>query len=58
MRNCIVQYFVDPKLYSDPERGWYQALHHQWNDSNYINVHGGETLVKCCTATREIWETF
>jgi hypothetical protein len=40
------------------EWGWHQVLHHQWNDKNYQNVQGGETLVKCCTAPREVWDSF
>jgi len=51
------------KLYEDKdllgaEWGWHQVLHHQWDDKDYHNVQGGETLVKCCTAPREIWDTF
>jgi len=53
-----VDTFFKEKNLLGAEWGWYQVLHHQWNDSNYINVHGGETLVKCCTAPQEIWETF
>jgi len=26
------------------EWGWYQILHHQWGDNNYINVEGGNVL--------------
>ena len=26
------------------EWGFYQVLHHQWNDNNYINVEGGNVL--------------
>jgi len=26
------------------EWGWYQILHHQWQDNNYINVEGGNVL--------------
>jgi len=53
-----VDNFFENKDLLGAEWGWHQILHHQWGDKNYQNVQGGETLVKCCTAPREIWETF
>jgi len=53
-----VDKFFENKDLLGAEWGWHQVLHHQWGDKNYQNVQGGETLVKCCTAPRESWETF
>jgi len=53
-----VQEFHDNKDLLGAEWGWYQILHHQWRDKNFINVEGGETLVKYCTSSRETWDQF
>jgi len=37
------------------EWGWYQILAEQWNDNNFINVLGGETIAKWCIAPKEEW---
>ena len=53
-----VQKFFDDKDLLGAEWGWYQILHHQWGDKDFINVCGGETLVKHCIVPREEWENF
>ena len=53
-----VQQIFEEKDLLGAEWGWYQVLHHQWGDKDYHNVQGGETLVKSCTAPRDVWEDF
>ena len=37
------------------EWGWYQVLCHQWGDNKFMNIEGGETLIKECFAPQEEW---